>query len=341
MNGRIYDPGLGRFLQADPLIQDLSNPQSLNRYTYVFNNPLAYTDPTGYSAFSKYLRPILAIGAAYFTAGWSTSLYAAGNTAAALAVSVGGGALVGAIATGSGKGALIGAFTGAAAFGVGSSIAGGGSGGISNAMAKAGAQALAGGLQGQVNNGSFGAGFMVSLSVEFAQTGSLAAKSRRGTGSEGEFVEDAELTERGVAALTRYRKKEAFRDLESAARERYPNFIYKFGLGGISEFDPKNGGVLRVDFNDLDIHNPAYIQIMDMSAFVKVLPSHPDFTRRQVLFENLTVKLSLPEIFVHELHHAIYTDFGNLSGDHRIIIPKTNDFLKKHFNAKYPRHPDS
>jgi len=35
MNGHIYDPGLGRFLQADPLIQDLSNPQSLNRYSHI------------------------------------------------------------------------------------------------------------------------------------------------------------------------------------------------------------------------------------------------------------------------------------------------------------------
>jgi len=167
MNGRIYDPGLGRFLQADPLIQDLSNPQSLNRYTYVFNNPLAYTDPTGYSAFSNYLRPILAIGAAYFTAGWSTSLFAAGNTAAALAVSIGGGALTGAIATGSGKGALIGAFTGAAAFGVGSSIAGGNSAGITNNAMRNGAEMLVGGFQNLVNHGEFGFTAMVSVSAEY------------------------------------------------------------------------------------------------------------------------------------------------------------------------------
>ena len=47
MSGRIYDPTLGRFLQADPVIQDISNPQSWNAYTYVFNNPYRYTDPTG------------------------------------------------------------------------------------------------------------------------------------------------------------------------------------------------------------------------------------------------------------------------------------------------------
>ena len=47
MNGRIYDPQLGRFLQPDPVIQDPTNAQSWNAYTYVFNNPLAYTDPSG------------------------------------------------------------------------------------------------------------------------------------------------------------------------------------------------------------------------------------------------------------------------------------------------------
>ena len=48
MNGRIYDAKLGRFLQADPVIQFPNFSQSYNRYSYVLNNPLAYTDPSGY-----------------------------------------------------------------------------------------------------------------------------------------------------------------------------------------------------------------------------------------------------------------------------------------------------
>ena len=48
MNGRIYDPKLARFLQADPVIQFPHHAQSYNRYSYVLNNPLAYTDPSGY-----------------------------------------------------------------------------------------------------------------------------------------------------------------------------------------------------------------------------------------------------------------------------------------------------
>jgi len=46
-NFRYYDPELGRFIQPDDVIQDLSNPQSYNRYSYCVNDPLRYTDPTG------------------------------------------------------------------------------------------------------------------------------------------------------------------------------------------------------------------------------------------------------------------------------------------------------
>jgi RHS repeat-associated protein len=48
MNGRVYDPVLGRFLSPDPFIQDMTDLQSLNRYSYCNNNPLSYTDPSGY-----------------------------------------------------------------------------------------------------------------------------------------------------------------------------------------------------------------------------------------------------------------------------------------------------
>ena len=44
---RWYDPALGRFLQADPVIADTSNPQAINPYSYVLNSPLNYTDPSG------------------------------------------------------------------------------------------------------------------------------------------------------------------------------------------------------------------------------------------------------------------------------------------------------
>ncbi len=48
MQARFYDPMLGRFIQPDILVPGPANPRALNRYSYVLNNPLRYTDPTGY-----------------------------------------------------------------------------------------------------------------------------------------------------------------------------------------------------------------------------------------------------------------------------------------------------
>jgi RHS repeat-associated protein len=47
MNGRMYDPILGRFLSPDPFVQAPDFSQSFNRYSYCVNNPLIYTDPSG------------------------------------------------------------------------------------------------------------------------------------------------------------------------------------------------------------------------------------------------------------------------------------------------------
>jgi len=46
-NARFYSPKLGRFLSADTIVPNPANPQDLNRFAYVRNNPLRYTDPTG------------------------------------------------------------------------------------------------------------------------------------------------------------------------------------------------------------------------------------------------------------------------------------------------------
>ena len=47
MNGRLYDPVLGRFLSPDNYVQSPYNSQNFNRYSYCLNNPLKYTDPDG------------------------------------------------------------------------------------------------------------------------------------------------------------------------------------------------------------------------------------------------------------------------------------------------------
>ena len=49
MNGRMYDAALGRFLSPDMIVQNPTNTQSYNRYSYCLNNPLKYVDPSGYN----------------------------------------------------------------------------------------------------------------------------------------------------------------------------------------------------------------------------------------------------------------------------------------------------
>ena len=59
-NARYYDSWLGRFTQADTIIQDPLDSQSLNRYSYCRNNPLKYTDPSGH-IFGLIIYAIVAI----------------------------------------------------------------------------------------------------------------------------------------------------------------------------------------------------------------------------------------------------------------------------------------
>ena len=62
MNGRMYDPRLGRFLSPDPFIQSPTDPQNYNRYSYCLNNPLKYTDPYGESVVAMAVMSLFAAG---------------------------------------------------------------------------------------------------------------------------------------------------------------------------------------------------------------------------------------------------------------------------------------
>ncbi|BBO27135.1 hypothetical protein AltI4_15230 [Alteromonas sp. I4] len=153
MNGRIYDPTLGRFLQADPHIQAPTNSQNYNRYSYVLNNPMSYTDPSGYFFKSlkkfvkKYWKVALQIGITILTSG------------AGLGWAMAGGALSGYVATGSLKGTLIGAFSGALFYGAGELIA---NNGITNIFGKGLIRGVAGGISSVLSGGKFGHGYRTS-----------------------------------------------------------------------------------------------------------------------------------------------------------------------------------
>lgn len=65
MNGRLYDPLLRRFLNADENIQDPTNTQNYNKYGYVMNNPLMYNDPSG--EFIWWIPALVAVVSEVFT----------------------------------------------------------------------------------------------------------------------------------------------------------------------------------------------------------------------------------------------------------------------------------
>jgi len=46
MGGRVFDPTLGRFMNVDPVVQNMANSLALNPYSYILDNPLSGTDPT-------------------------------------------------------------------------------------------------------------------------------------------------------------------------------------------------------------------------------------------------------------------------------------------------------
>ncbi|GEM50898.1 hypothetical protein EB1_06880 [Empedobacter brevis NBRC 14943 = ATCC 43319] len=82
MNGRLYDPILRRFLNADENIQDPYNTQNYNKYGYVLNNPLMFNDPSGEIAFVAgffltYVAPV--IWGAIIGAGAGLAIYTVGT----------------------------------------------------------------------------------------------------------------------------------------------------------------------------------------------------------------------------------------------------------------------
>ena len=73
---RAYDAAIGRFVSPDILVPDPSNPQSLNRYSYVYNNPLKYNDPSGNSPewFNEAWGKRIPYGAQQGPGGWQLHL---------------------------------------------------------------------------------------------------------------------------------------------------------------------------------------------------------------------------------------------------------------------------
>ncbi len=182
MNGRVYDAELARFISADPQVQFAGDSQSYNRYSYVHNNPMKYTDPSGFGLFSsikkafkkiagglrkigRALKPVAgiivgAVVALYCPpcaafAGNSIALGAlAGAAAGATTAAINGGNIL--------KGAITGGISGAVFGYIGLNYTG------NEAIA---AHAIAGGAMSVVRGGKFGEGFLSAGFAKYAMLG--------------------------------------------------------------------------------------------------------------------------------------------------------------------------
>ncbi len=156
MNGRIYDPKLGRFLQADPFIQEPTHTQSLNRYSYVLNNPLNATDPSGYFVFT--FAAIALTATKVVTGFWAVvGLFAAAGFADAL---LQGASFNQALFAGVISGVSAAAFSGIGAY-LEASYAGTFAAGLDAVgfTLKVGLHGITGGIMSVLQGGKFGHGF--------------------------------------------------------------------------------------------------------------------------------------------------------------------------------------
>jgi RHS repeat-associated protein len=273
MNGRIYDPVVGRFLSADPTVQFASNLQSYNRYSYAVGNPLKYTDPTGYNAWKDGLDglvpilniwiPVLSVAVCAGTAGAgcavafaiaavainATAAIASGDSwgqvLATSAVGLGAGLLFGQI--GAGIGGVIGGDNPALGAALGGLIGGGVAAGVMTPL-------TGGDLGGNIFIGAMHGAMAAAFSAAMAQNAALSEADAElqemaaGNGSPagGYGPPDGSAPQSGAAPQSPYvqggRVTEAGRKILQREFDRYNfdvrkirvTFVHHLGQSGIT-----------------------------------------------------------------------------------------------------------
>ncbi len=253
MDGRVYDPTIGRFLSPDNYVQLPDNSQSFNRYSYCINNPLKYTDPTGQS--------FLAVFA--FATNFICNLESGDDFWAAY-----------------GKAAGMSLLSSAASYGIGAAF--GATGSFGHELLRAGAHGLASGVTSALSGGSFGRGFVsgaVSSGIGSFASGvdmndglMLASCAAMGGLTEwalgGDFLQGAmngfiigalnhmqhdpgeEIAERKVLTREKIRrnlkyKQKVIRDIEKDGKLSFAEAYYWYGYG--------DGSDITVDASKLDL----------------------------------------------------------------------------------------
>jgi len=224
MKGRVYNPAIGRFLSPDPHIQAPDRTQSHNRYSYVMNNPMKYTDPSGFifksivrgikriarSLFKKrIIRFAIAAAVSYVAGSWAYAKYLGkwGATAAAATAKAPAWALtnarllqgaVGGSVFSMSSSALNGEFNGLLGNGLRGALGGSLSGGVNAwftpanySAARVFADSLAGGASEVLHGGKFADGFKASFRA--------AALSAAAMGMREKMIAQSKLDPRNAA----------------------------------------------------------------------------------------------------------------------------------------------
>ena len=241
MNGRVYDPVLGRFISADPFIHEVTNSQDLNRYSYVHNNPLSYTDMNGYGFFKsigkffkKFWKPLLAIVVALtlqfellpaLIAGPSATFGSLSTFAQVVVTGISGG-VSNVITTGRPKAFLTGFGQAVATFGVGHGLFKGGAAfGSAKWAGKAVAHGVVGGAFAEIRGGSFKSGFLAagfsSAVAPFGPQGSLwkGAVFHAAVGGVGSVLGGGKFADGAVTGAFTYLFNDALDEVARARRQ--------------------------------------------------------------------------------------------------------------------------
>jgi len=183
MNGRLYDPKLHRFLQPDNYVQEPYNTQNYNKYAYVLNNPLKYTDPSGEEAITLGVAVIIGAAIAALT-------YTITALVADVPFSVGG--LV--------KATFIGAASSAVTFGIGSAATNLFTNFYSQAAFQAAAHGTFQGGMTAISGGKFWSGFAAGALSSIAASAWNGGSSMDGVGKNAHAIAGTGM--KGVGAGT-------------------------------------------------------------------------------------------------------------------------------------------
>ncbi|WP_138479024.1 FG-GAP-like repeat-containing protein [Dyadobacter bucti] len=300
MNGRMYDPVVGRVLSVDNYVQDPFGTQDYNRYSYAKNNPLKYNDPDGNNpligaligglgytvgiGFSKggfdnwnwnefgisvamgFISSGFSAGIGSATAGISSGLVKAGVQMAAH------GAFSGAMSMAQGGSFGTGLLTGAAGSAMGSATAGFGPG------LQIGASAAFGGVVSELSGGNFWKGAAQAGIVAGFNHAAHALDDRAAARLQRRILADGRLS-LGEANL--WARKGGGRDLTVDAS--------KLDLGWVDDegWNSENGKHVQTLFNSEDglVHGRIYLERVSAQR-ATIQDAAYDFDQKGKYFDN-------------------------------------------------------